>query len=317
MIQKIDLNCDLGESYGLYDGTRDKAIMPYLSSCNIACGFHSGDPSTIMHTIRLAMQHDVAIGAHPSYPDLQGFGRRVMHLSASEIEAIVLYQVGALKTMTEALGGRLHHVKPHGALYNHAAADEETARGVVNALLKLGMMGEPDGLGGGDRPGGGGGLMGEPDGPEDGDKPGGSGGPDSDHNQGSTHNPDANHGPKGEGPSDRTSSLILYAPPNSVLCDMATEAGIPVRREVFADRRYEQDLRLRSRALAGAVLHNRQDVLNQLEGFLHGTVHTYGGETKPIIAETLCLHSDTEGAESLAREIHAFLTSRNVQITSK
>jgi UPF0271 protein len=298
MIQKIDLNCDLGESYGLYDGTRDKAIMPYLSSCNIACGFHSGDPSTIMHTIRLAMEHGVAIGAHPSYPDLQGFGRRVMHLSASEIEAIVLYQVGALKTMTEALGGRLHHVKPHGALYNHAAADEETARGVVNALLKLGVMGEPDGL-------------------EDGDKPGGSVVPDSAHNPDSTHNPDANHGPKGEGPSDRTSSLILYAPPNSVLCDMATEAGIPVRREVFADRRYEQDLRLRSRALAGAVLHNRQDVLNQLEGFLHGTVHTYGGETKPITAETLCLHSDTEGAELLAREIHAFLTSRNVQITSK
>ena len=286
MIQKIDLNCDLGESYGLYDGTRDKAIMPYLSSCNIACGFHSGDPSTIMHTIRLAMEHGVAIGAHPSYPDLQGFGRRVMHLSASEIEAIVLYQVGALKTMTEALGGRLHHVKPHGALYNHAAVDEETARGVVNALLKLGVMGEPDGLGGG----------GVPD---------------------SAHNPDANHGPKGEGPSARTSSLILYAPPNSVLCDMATEAGIPVRREVFADRRYEQDLRLRSRALAGAVLHNRQDVLDQLEGFLHGTVHTYGGETKPITAETLCLHSDTEGAELLAREIHAFLTSRNVQITSK
>jgi UPF0271 protein len=298
MIQKIDLNCDLGESYGLYDGTRDKAIMPYLSSCNIACGFHSGDPSTIMRTIRLAMEHGVAIGAHPSYPDLQGFGRRVMHLSASEIEAIVLYQVGALKTMTEALGGRLHHVKPHGALYNHAAADEETARGVVNALLKLGVMGEPDG-------------------PDDGDRPGGGGGPDSAHNPGSDHNPDANHSPKGEGPSARTSSLILYAPPNSVLCDMATEAGIPVRREVFADRRYEQDLRLRSRVLAGAVLHNRQDVLDQLEGFLHGTVHTYGGETKPITAETLCLHSDTEGAELLAREIHAFLTSRNVQITSK
>lgn len=137
MLKSIDLNCDLGESYGNYKQDLDRAIMPYISSCNIACGFHSGDPVTISKTIDLALEHEVAIGAHPSYPDLQGFGRRIMHLTPEELEACVLYQVSALKSMVESKGGILHHVKPHGALYNHAIHDEETALGIVKALVKV------------------------------------------------------------------------------------------------------------------------------------------------------------------------------------
>jgi len=132
----IDLNCDIGESYGK-SAPYDAAIMPYLSSCNIACGFHSGDPMTIERTIRLALQHGVAIGAHPAFPDLQGFGRRIIHIPKDELIAIVRYQIAALKGMTEALGGTLHHVKPHGALYNLAMKDETTAQAITEAVKSI------------------------------------------------------------------------------------------------------------------------------------------------------------------------------------
>jgi len=144
----MDLNCDLGESYGKSTSEYDEMIMPYLSSCNIACGFHSGDPLTIERTILLALQHGVVIGAHPSFPDLQGFGRRVMHIPQAELRAIVRYQIAALKGMTEALGGTLHHIKPHGALYNFAAKNEATAQAVIDAIVsideKLIVYGLPD-----------------------------------------------------------------------------------------------------------------------------------------------------------------------------
>ncbi len=127
----------MGEAYGKAEALYDKDIMPYISSCNIACGFHSGNPLTIERTIHTALEHDVAIGAHPAFPDLQGFGRRVMHIPQKELTAIVRYQIAALKGMTEALGGKLHHVKPHGALYNLAAKDESTAQAIVQAIASI------------------------------------------------------------------------------------------------------------------------------------------------------------------------------------
>lgn len=131
-IKKIDINCDLGEGFG-----NDAEIMKYITSANIACGYHAGDPLSIIKTIRLALKNNVAIGAHPGYPDLAGFGRKSMKLSSEEIEAIVLYQVGALKSMVEAEGGRLAHVKPHGALYNDAAKDEELSKAIIGAIKKI------------------------------------------------------------------------------------------------------------------------------------------------------------------------------------
>lgn len=126
-MKKVDINCDMGESYGRFVVGNDKAIMPYISSCNIACGFHGGDPLTIENTIKLALEYNVKIGAHPSYPDLSGFGRRAMHIHQDELKAVLIYQICALKGMTEALGGKLHHVKPHGALYNAACNDDMVA----------------------------------------------------------------------------------------------------------------------------------------------------------------------------------------------
>jgi len=250
MISKLDLNCDLGEFYGMYDEKRDSAIMPYITSCNIACGFHSGDPVAISRTIRLAQKNGVAIGAHPSYPDLQGFGRRVMNLTKEELEACILYQISALKGMTEALGTELHHVKPHGALYNFASRDEETAIGVVKAVVQV------------------------------------------------------------------KNDMILYAPEGSVLKEVAEDAGLIVKREVFADRSYEDDLSLRSRKMDGAVLTKSDSVLKQLEGFIEGKVTTFDGLELSISADTLCLHSDTEGATELAKDIHDFLTEHGIEITA-
>lgn len=134
---KVDLNCDLGESFGNYTIGNDEAIMKYISSANIACGFHAGDPLIMEKTIKLALANEVAIGAHPGFPDLVGFGRRNMQMSTEEIKTIVKYQVSALKGMTEALGGELQHVKPHGALYNQAAVDISTALAIAEAIREI------------------------------------------------------------------------------------------------------------------------------------------------------------------------------------
>jgi UPF0271 protein len=136
-IPKIDLNCDMGESYGRFKIGNDALVMQYISSCNIACGYHGGDPLTIMETIELAIKHQVKIGAHPGFPDLQGFGRRSMKIPESELMAMMQYQIAALKGMTEAAGGQLHHVKPHGALYNMAAKNKSIAMAIAKAILSI------------------------------------------------------------------------------------------------------------------------------------------------------------------------------------
>ena len=134
----IDINCDMGESYGAWKMGADAAVMPLISSANIACGFHGGDPATIRATVRLALDHGVAIGAHPSLPDLQGFGRRVMKISPQDMYDLVVYQAGAVEAFARAAGARLHHVKCHGALYNMAANDEGLAEAMARAVRDLG-----------------------------------------------------------------------------------------------------------------------------------------------------------------------------------
>jgi UPF0271 protein len=134
---KIDLNSDLGESFGNYTIGNDMEVMKYITSANIACGFHAGDPLVIEKTIKLALAHNVAIGAHPGYPDLVGFGRRSIKLSDDELRSMILYQVGALKSMTEAIGGKLVHVKPHGALYNDLATDIRKSKIVCEAVRSI------------------------------------------------------------------------------------------------------------------------------------------------------------------------------------
>lgn len=137
MSKTIDLNCDMGESFGAWQMGNDAALMDYVSSVNIACGFHAGDATVIRKTIETAIKKQVAVGAHPSFPDLQGFGRRAMSLSPQEIFDTVLYQIAAVKGICEALGGRLHHVKPHGALYNQAAKNVALSKAIAEAVKAL------------------------------------------------------------------------------------------------------------------------------------------------------------------------------------
>lgn len=137
-MKKIDLNCDMGESYGAWKMGADAGVMPFISSANIACGFHAGDPATIRQTVRLAVDHGVAVGAHPSLPDLMGFGRRVMRISPQDMYDLIIYQAGALEAFARVAGTRLHHVKCHGALYNMAANDEALSAAMVRAVKDLG-----------------------------------------------------------------------------------------------------------------------------------------------------------------------------------
>jgi UPF0271 protein len=139
-MKRIDLNCDMGESYGAWKMGADAEVMPHISSANIACGFHGGDPATIRGTVRLAIEHGVAIGAHPSLPDIMGFGRRVMKISPQEMYDLVVYQAGAVEGFARAAGSRLHHIKCHGALYNMAANDEALSDAMVRAAKDLGIM---------------------------------------------------------------------------------------------------------------------------------------------------------------------------------
>jgi UPF0271 protein len=133
-MMKIDLNCDMGESFGAWTMGDDAGVMPWITAANIACGFHAGDFSTMRKTVLLARQHGAAIGAHVSLPDLQGFGRREMKISSDEAYALTLYQIGALSGFARAADLRVAHVKPHGALYNMAAKDAALADAIARAV---------------------------------------------------------------------------------------------------------------------------------------------------------------------------------------
>ncbi|WP_241049614.1 LamB/YcsF family protein [Achromobacter xylosoxidans] len=134
MSTSIDLNCDMGESYGAWSMGNDAAVLAFVSSANIACGFHGGDPATMRKTVAAALKQGVALGAHPSLQDLVGFGRRAIPITPDEAYDITVYQIGALAGVAASQGARLHHVKAHGALYNMAAKDEGLARAICQAV---------------------------------------------------------------------------------------------------------------------------------------------------------------------------------------
>ncbi|GAB5409600.1 MAG: 5-oxoprolinase subunit PxpA [Balneolaceae bacterium] len=251
MNKRIDLNCDLGE-WKTNDGAlRDEAIMPFISSCNIACGGHIGDEESMRYTIQLARKFGVSIGAHPSYPDIENFGRVVMNISPSELKKSLEDQLNKFTRFVKEEGGMLHHIKPHGALYNHAAKDKGTAEIVISAIKEF-------------------------------DK-----------------------------------HIPIYLPSNSVSKAVAVNNGLKVVDEVFADRAYEDDLSLRSRKLDSSILEDEADVISQLQSMIFKKeVLTYSGKLKSIKAETVCLHSDTNGAIHLAKLINEFLRKNGVEIIS-
>ena len=133
----IDMNCDLAESYGVYRIGMDEEILPYITSANLACGFHASDPVVMSKSVEACKRNSVAVGAHPGFPDLQGFGRRNMIIPPKEVKAMVMYQIGALDAFCRANGITMQHVKPHGALYNMAGKDYELARAVCEAIADV------------------------------------------------------------------------------------------------------------------------------------------------------------------------------------
>ncbi|MBU3537977.1 5-oxoprolinase subunit PxpA [Polynucleobacter sp. UK-Gri1-W3] len=134
----MDINSDMGEGFGAWEMGNDALLLNYITSTNIACGWHAGDPARMKKLVEMATQKSVHIGAHPGFPDLEGFGRREMAISEQDAYNYVLYQAGALKAFVKAAGTTLHHVKPHGALYNQAAKDMKLARGIARAVKDLG-----------------------------------------------------------------------------------------------------------------------------------------------------------------------------------
>ncbi|WP_168120317.1 5-oxoprolinase subunit PxpA [Paenibacillus sp. HB172176] len=136
-MQQVDLNCDMGEDAGESGAQSDEALMKQVTSINVACGFHAGDSATIHRTVAAAIKHELAIGAHPGFPDREGFGRRDMLFAPEEVYAMMVYQIGAVQAFAAAQGGRLSHVKPHGALYNRAAKDAAWAEAVAEAVYRV------------------------------------------------------------------------------------------------------------------------------------------------------------------------------------
>ena len=251
MQKKIDLNCDLGEWRTKEGAALDETIMPFISSCNIACGGHIGDEESMRTTITLAQKYGVAVGAHPGYPDPANFGRVVMDIDTELLKESIVDQLTLFKSYLDEFGAELHHIKPHGALYNQAVKDETTAKVVVSAINQV------------------------------------------------------------------CPGITVYLPEGSLSADIAKEEGLRVIHEVFADRVYEDDLQLRSRSLQGAVLHKEAEVIAQVHQLvLDGKVLTYSGIKKSIKAETICLHSDTPGAITLAKTINSFLSLHGVTINT-
>ena len=248
---RIDLNSDLGESFGPWPMGQDASLMESISSANVACGFHAGDPAAMRATITLAREKGVAIGAHPGFQDLAGFGRREITASPQEVEDLVLYQVSALAGMASAQGVRLQHVKAHGALYNMACRDRALADAIAKAVAGF----------------------------------------------------------------DR--SLILFGLPNSELLRAGEAAGLAVAAEVFADRAYDPDGSLTSRAKPGSVIHDAPRVVERAIKMVRDQqVIAVDGSTITLTAETMCLHGDTPGAAALAREIRRGLESAGVRIAA-
>ena len=238
------LNCDLGESFGAWTMGMDEAVMPHIDQANIACGFHGGDPMVIQRTLKLAGEHGIMIGAHPSYPDLVGFGRRSIKHSPDEIEVLMHYQISALDGMAKIQGLDMQYVKPHGALYNDMMVDEDIRRAVMTSIAAF----------------------------------------------------------------YRPVKLMLLATPwADEHRAEAEQFGIELWFEAFADRCYDDDGTLLSRAKSGAV-HGVEKILHQAAQLKNErAVTTVSGHKLIIDADTLCVHGDNiEGVQAI-RDIRALI----------
>ncbi|WP_374203641.1 LamB/YcsF family protein [Streptomyces antimicrobicus] len=229
----IDLNADLGEGFGRWTLTDDEALLSVVTSANVACGFHAGDPATMRRVCAWAAERGVRIGAQVSYRDLAGFGRRAMDVPPEELAAEVAYQIGALEVFARAAGSRVSYVKPHGALYNRTVHDAEQAAAVVAGVrlaCGTGAGAEAEGTAAGGAAGG---------------APGGA-------------------------PGGDAGGLAVLGLPGSLLLSAAAEAGLPAVPEAFADRAYTPEGTLVPRREPGAVLHDPDQVVAQALALVRG-----------------------------------------------
>ena len=245
---RIDLNADLAESFGRWTLGDDAAILAVVSSANVACGFHAGDPLTIRSALEVAHRNGVTVGAHVSYRDLAGFGRRFLDVTPPELEGDVVYQLGALDGLARAAGTSIRYVKPHGALYNRIQWDAVHAQAVVDAVRPFG--------------------------------------------------------------------LPVMGMPGSVVLRLADEAGLGAITEAFADRAYNTDGSLVPRDVAGSVIHDPVEVAERAVRIATlGTIDAVDGALVELgHPDSVCLHSDTPGSVTLAREVRAALEAAGVEV---
>jgi len=229
------INCDMGESFGIFRCGDDEAIMPHIDIANVACGFHAADPVVMRNTVRLAKSHNVKVGAHPSFPDLQGFGRREMKMDRDELAACVVYQVGALKAFLDIEGMPLNHIKPHGALYGAASRDADVANAIADAALHF--------------------------------------------------------------------NVPVLGMANTKHEEVYISRGLSFLAEYYCDLDYNDD-----GSLIISRHHSKRDVEEAVRGSLgvlsHGKARSMNGIIFPMRADCICVHSDTPGAEELARTVH-------------
>lgn len=246
---QIDLNCDLGESFGRYILGMDEDILPYISSANIACGYHASDPVIMEKTVQNAKANNVHIGAHTGFPDLLGFGRRNMNLSFEEARAYTMYQMGALKGFCLAAGMPLYHVKPHGAFYNMAAQDYKLSCAICEGIASI------------------------------------------------------------------DSNVILLGLSNSQMEKAAKMVGITFKREIFADRAYEDDGSLVPRSRPGAVIEEEEVAISRVIDMIKkGKVKSIHGREIEIKADSVCVHGDGGKALEFVKTIHRTLKEEGIGI---
>lgn len=234
--KSININCDLGEG-----GNFDAELMPLINSCNIACGGHFGNAETMKTAVGQAAENKVNIGAHPAYPDKENFGRKKMQLSPENLGEELLQQISGLQKIMEGTGQKLHHIKPHGALYNNLKTDRKEAEIVVETVKKI----------------------------------------------------------------DR--GVILFVPPQSAIEEIA-QGEIPIWREGFADRNYNEDLSLVSRDSDRALITDPRKIADRIKRIQEKQeILTLNGNAIPVEFDTLCVHGDTENALNLVQEIVGYL----------
>lgn len=248
---EVDLNSDMGEGFGAYRMGDDAAILEIVTSANVACGMHAGDPEIMAKTFALAKARHVAVGAHPGFPDLWGFGRRVIPFTHGEIERLVAYQIGAAQALSRYAGHPITYVKAHGALGNLTQTDEGVAKAIARAIKAV----DPD--------------------------------------------------------------LICMTFAGATMERVASEMGLAVRREVFADRAYTDEGNLVHRSVPGAVLHDGDEAAARMLRMVSaGAIETVSGKLLPVQIDTICVHSDTPGAIQMAAKVRTTLERAGIMVKS-